>query len=101
MLDSDILYSIFSEVADCPAHDVQALKNISLGSRWLRELTLPLLFAEVRWPHEDKHSQEQGLEFFPESLLRYFKQVFAVNRTITTLIFYVQEAVAALARPLA
>lgn len=75
MLDSDILYSIVAEVADPTAHDVQDLRNISLASRLLRAMALPVLFTEVRWPHPDKHSEENGLEFFPKTLWRHFRKL--------------------------
>ncbi|TEB27951.1 hypothetical protein FA13DRAFT_1794440 [Coprinellus micaceus] len=74
MLDSDILYSIIAEVADSPGH-AQDLKNISLASPLLREVALPVLFHDVRWPHGDKHSEENGLEFFPVSLWRHFRKL--------------------------
>lgn len=73
-LDSDILYSIVAEVAGFPKHG-EDLKNLSLASQLFRELTLPVLFNDVRWPHGDKHSEENGLEFFPESLWRHFRKL--------------------------
>ena len=96
MLDSDILYSIIAEVADSPGH-AQDLKNVSLASPLLREVALPVLFHDVRWPHGDKHSEENGLEFFPESLWRHFRCVYRTQgRPGPTLTVY-QEAVAAVA----
>jgi len=71
-LDSDILYSIVAIVAQSQPSQ---LKNISLASRLLREIALPSLFSEVKWPHGDKHSEEAGLDFFPESLWRHFRCV--------------------------
>lgn len=51
------------------------LLALSLTCRTIREACLPLIFAEVHWPHPNKNDNESGLHFFPESLWPYFKYV--------------------------
>ncbi|KAJ2919379.1 hypothetical protein MD484_g1018, partial [Candolleomyces efflorescens] len=73
-LPTDVLYSIIAEVAG-ERQSARDLRSVSLASRLLREVTLPVLFANVQWPHGDKHSEENGLEFFPETLWRHFRKL--------------------------
>ncbi|EAU87023.1 hypothetical protein CC1G_08494 [Coprinopsis cinerea okayama7 len=71
-LNKDILYTIAAELAS--AGSIDDLKNVSLTCRILRMVTLPLLFHKAQWPHPEKHTEEGGLEFFPETLWAYFRE---------------------------
>lgn len=52
--------------------DLLALSQVC---RVVREACLPVIFADVQWPHPNKNDDESGLHFFPESLWPYFKHV--------------------------
>ncbi|KAF8880673.1 hypothetical protein BD779DRAFT_1612695 [Infundibulicybe gibba] len=74
-LHSDILYAIVKEVtaAGGSAASRDILSSLSLTCRTLRETCLPILFAQVHWPHQNKNDEESGLYFFPSTLWPYFK----------------------------
>lgn len=70
-LNKDILDLIVAELVSTGTH--QDVQNVSLTCRLFRDAALPVMFASVQWPHASKHSEEGGLEFFPESLWPLFR----------------------------
>jgi hypothetical protein len=74
-LAPDILYEIVSEVAsiDSKAQRKRLLLNLSLTCRTLLHATRPIIFANIKWPHQNQHDEESGLLFPPEVLWRYIK----------------------------
>ncbi|KAF8965420.1 hypothetical protein BDZ97DRAFT_1904048 [Flammula alnicola] len=73
-LNLDILHEITNEIAIFEARDRQAtLSNLALICHAANESIRPILFAQVKWPHPDRHDQESGLHFFPEELWLYFR----------------------------
>lgn len=74
-LNSDIFYAFISEVSLQGPEDVSkgTLLSLSQTCRGVRDVCLPILFAEVHWPHQNKNDPQSGLQFFPESLFQYFR----------------------------
>ncbi|TFK21379.1 hypothetical protein FA15DRAFT_672642 [Coprinopsis marcescibilis] len=73
-LNRDILYSICSELfSESCGGSAQNLRNLSLACRVLRDVSLPIIFSQVKWPHPRKHTEEGGLEFFPPHLWPHFR----------------------------
>ncbi|XP_006456169.1 hypothetical protein AGABI2DRAFT_210991 [Agaricus bisporus var. bisporus H97] len=59
--------------------NIAALATLAAANSELRLLCLPYLFSHVRWPHPNKHDEESGLHFFPETLWPLFKRVPALR----------------------
>lgn len=72
-LNDDILYGIVEELASIDNKDYRSsLFNLSLTSRTLRYATRPILFAKVKWPHQNQHDEKSDL-FPSDILLPYIK----------------------------
>jgi hypothetical protein len=74
-LDPDILYEIVGEAAsiDSKAQRKRLLLNLSLTCRTLLYATRPIIFAKIKWPHQNQHDEESGLLFPPDVLWPYIK----------------------------
>lgn len=73
-LDSDVSYALVKEsMALYRNTDLDAILSLASTCRVLRDACLPVLFAEVHWPHGNKHDEESGLHFFPPSLWPFFR----------------------------
>ena len=74
-LYTDILYEIVAEVAsiDNKDHRRLLLRNLSLTCRTLLYATRPIIFAKMKWPHQNQHDEDSGLLFPPQVLWPYIK----------------------------
>lgn len=73
-LHPDILYEIVAEVASIDNKDHRRqLLNLSLTCRTLLYATRPIIFAKIKWPHQNQHDEESGLLFLPRVLWPYIK----------------------------
>ena len=74
-LYADILYEIVAEVASIDNKDLRRLllRNLSLTCRTLLYATRPIIFAKMKWPHENQHDEDSGLLFPPQVLWPYIK----------------------------
>ncbi|KAF8811217.1 hypothetical protein BYT27DRAFT_7090232 [Phlegmacium glaucopus] len=73
-LGVDILYEIVSEIASIDNKDHRSrLLNLSLTCRTLLHATRPIIFAKMKWPHQNQHDENSGLLFPPEVLWPYIK----------------------------
>ena len=74
-LDPDILYEIVGEVAliESKAQRKRLLLNLSLTCRTLLHAARVIIFAKIKWPHQNQHDEESGLLFPPEVLWPYIK----------------------------
>ncbi|KIL59742.1 hypothetical protein M378DRAFT_187911 [Amanita muscaria Koide BX008] len=75
-LQAQVLHILGTEIASSADQEDTTrsiLLSLSLTCHSLREACLPLIFAEVSWPHPNKNDEESGLYFFPRSLWQYFK----------------------------
>lgn len=72
-LHLDILYEIVNQLDYFNYSDRQnILFKLSILSRSINDTLRPIMFAEVKWPHPDKHD-ETSLEFFPDAVRPYVK----------------------------
>ncbi|KIM43446.1 hypothetical protein M413DRAFT_18016 [Hebeloma cylindrosporum] len=69
-LNLDVVCEIVKQVHPS---DVQTLSGLALLCSSANHTARSILFARVRWPHENRHDPQSGLHFFPESLWPYFK----------------------------
>ena len=74
-LDADILYELVGEVAsiDSKAQRTRLLLNLSLTCRTLLYATRPIIFAKIKWPHQNQHDEESGLLLPSEVIWPYIK----------------------------
>ncbi|KAG6908282.1 hypothetical protein DXG01_005383 [Tephrocybe rancida] len=74
-IDSDVSYALVKEaIALHKTSDMDVVLNLASTCRVIREAALSVLFAQVHWPHGNKHDEESGLHFFPATLWPYFKR---------------------------
>ncbi|KAG6884639.1 hypothetical protein C0993_009356 [Termitomyces sp. T159_Od127] len=74
-LDSDVACALVHEaVAAHREHDLPAVLSLASTCRAIRHAALAVLFASVRWPHQNKHDDDAGLHFFPPALWPYFRR---------------------------
>ncbi|KAG6888402.1 hypothetical protein C0992_008558 [Termitomyces sp. T32_za158] len=74
-LNSDVSYALVKEaIALYQANDLQVVLSLSSTCRVIRHAALSALFAQVHWPHANKHDEESGLHFFPATLWPYFRR---------------------------
>ncbi|KAF8066934.1 hypothetical protein FPV67DRAFT_1497102 [Lyophyllum atratum] len=61
-LDSDVSYALVKEALSLYRDsDLDVILNLASTCRVIRETCLSALFADVRWPHANKHDEESGL----------------------------------------
>ncbi|KAF5381714.1 hypothetical protein D9615_005574 [Tricholomella constricta] len=74
-IDSDVSYALVKEAMVLYGNsDIDVILNLASTCRVIREACLAALFADVHWPHGNKHDEESGLLFFPPSLWPFFKR---------------------------
>jgi len=74
-LDSDVSYALVKEaIALYRDSDLDVILNLASTCRVIRETCLPVIFADVHWPHGNKHDEESGLLFFPPTLWPFFRR---------------------------
>jgi hypothetical protein len=73
-LNPDIFYSLATEIGSFrSSENLNSLLSLSLTCRVFRDACLPVVFADVHWPHRGKHDEQSGLHFFPTNLWPYFR----------------------------
>ncbi|KAG6817365.1 hypothetical protein H0H87_009552 [Tephrocybe sp. NHM501043] len=74
-IDSDVSYALVKEaIVLYKTSDLDVVLNLASTCHIIRQAALSVLFADVHWPHSNKHDEESGLHFFPATLWPYFKR---------------------------
>ncbi|KAG6889560.1 hypothetical protein C0995_016687 [Termitomyces sp. Mi166 len=74
VINSDVSYALVKEaIALYRTTDLDVVLSLASTCRVIRQAALSVLFAQVHWPHGNKHDEESGLHFFPATLWPYFK----------------------------
>ncbi|RDB29836.1 hypothetical protein Hypma_013930 [Hypsizygus marmoreus] len=75
ILNADVAYALVKETLTLHRNsDIETILSLASTCRAVREPCLSVLFAEVHWPHANKHDEDSGLHFFPPMLWPYFRR---------------------------